>query len=422
MKDYYEILEVHPKASSEIVKKAYITLAKKYHPDTAIDKVAAQIKMVELNEAYDTIGNEEKRKDYDKAYFSSTRVNDTTRTKATASSTNNSRNTNSSDQTTAEAIISAFCKDILNELENDIIRVKGGEAYQLEISKGISISKVNAETLKRIEKRIENKLTVDLQLFERSLSNKKNIFFLVGFLYFRMAEAYTWTEDLKGARKYIDLAKKYIPKDANYYASFQALTKDIGYREAVATSNSEEKKGCLLKAVMVILAVGAMIYFSGGFSNKPIKKNSNYQPSPTKQSSQRKNDEPIAKKDVITGHDLNHPVRNTEGLSKLTIDNSQNDMPVYVRVWSLSPSQPVRACYIRQGEKYTVEDLTAGWYEVRYKELYENKVKAKANKSEAFELREIDEGRSVKYSNVSLTLYKVRNGNSKSTPIDDSEV
>ena len=34
MLDYYEILEVHPKASQEIIKKAYLTLAKKYHPDT----------------------------------------------------------------------------------------------------------------------------------------------------------------------------------------------------------------------------------------------------------------------------------------------------------------------------------------------------------------------------------------------------
>ena len=35
MKDYYAILEVHPKASQEIIKKAYLTLAKKYHPDVS---------------------------------------------------------------------------------------------------------------------------------------------------------------------------------------------------------------------------------------------------------------------------------------------------------------------------------------------------------------------------------------------------
>ena len=39
-KDYYEILEVHPKASEEIIRKAYLTLAKKYHPDVSSEKDA----------------------------------------------------------------------------------------------------------------------------------------------------------------------------------------------------------------------------------------------------------------------------------------------------------------------------------------------------------------------------------------------
>ena len=44
--DYYEILEVHPRASKEVIKKAYQTLAKKYHPDTtSLDKNEALKKM-----------------------------------------------------------------------------------------------------------------------------------------------------------------------------------------------------------------------------------------------------------------------------------------------------------------------------------------------------------------------------------------
>ena len=37
--DYYEILEVHPRASKEVIKKAYQTLAKKYHPDISPLKI-----------------------------------------------------------------------------------------------------------------------------------------------------------------------------------------------------------------------------------------------------------------------------------------------------------------------------------------------------------------------------------------------
>ena len=33
MKNYYDILEVSPKASKEVIEKAYRVLAKKYHPD-----------------------------------------------------------------------------------------------------------------------------------------------------------------------------------------------------------------------------------------------------------------------------------------------------------------------------------------------------------------------------------------------------
>lgn len=53
MKDYYEILEVHPKASLDVIKKAYAVLAKKYHPDvTKVDPDVARSRMIEINEAY----------------------------------------------------------------------------------------------------------------------------------------------------------------------------------------------------------------------------------------------------------------------------------------------------------------------------------------------------------------------------------
>lgn len=65
--DYYEILEVSPKASDEIIKKAYAILAKKYHPDIAVgmDRETATKKMAQLNEAYETLSNAELRKLYD---------------------------------------------------------------------------------------------------------------------------------------------------------------------------------------------------------------------------------------------------------------------------------------------------------------------------------------------------------------------
>ena len=62
----YEILEVSENASPEIIEKAYKTLAKKYHPDLQeeANKSKAEAMMKKINEAYDVLGNEEKRKAY----------------------------------------------------------------------------------------------------------------------------------------------------------------------------------------------------------------------------------------------------------------------------------------------------------------------------------------------------------------------
>ena len=57
MKNYYELLEVSEKASQEVIKKAYTTLVKKYHPDLNPGDAAAAAKMKEVNAAYDQIKN-----------------------------------------------------------------------------------------------------------------------------------------------------------------------------------------------------------------------------------------------------------------------------------------------------------------------------------------------------------------------------
>lgn len=66
-KTLYEILEVSENASGEIIEKAYKTLAKKYHPDLQeeANKKQAEAMMKKINEAYEILGNEEKRSRYD---------------------------------------------------------------------------------------------------------------------------------------------------------------------------------------------------------------------------------------------------------------------------------------------------------------------------------------------------------------------
>lgn len=66
MKNYYDILGVAANASKEEIKKAYLALAKKYHPDvTSLPKEAAEKAMAAINEAYAVLSDAYKRSCYD---------------------------------------------------------------------------------------------------------------------------------------------------------------------------------------------------------------------------------------------------------------------------------------------------------------------------------------------------------------------
>jgi molecular chaperone DnaJ len=64
--DFYGVLGVDKKASAEDVKKAYRKLARQYHPDRNPGDKAAEERFKEIQSAYDTLGDEEKRKAYDR--------------------------------------------------------------------------------------------------------------------------------------------------------------------------------------------------------------------------------------------------------------------------------------------------------------------------------------------------------------------
>ena len=128
--------------------------------------------------------------------------------------------------------------------------------------------------------------------------------------------------------------------------------------------------------------------------------------------------EPVAKVGVTTGYVDDHPILNNDGLCEFTVDNTQNDMPVYVRIWDVDAQQPVRAFTIAEGRKFTAENLSPGTYEVRYMYLRGNNAPSYGNKSEPTTL----EQHGTSYSTVSLTLYKVTGGNTTTTRIDADDV
>jgi len=64
-KDYYKVLGVNKKATSDEIKKAYRKLAKQYHPDANQNNIKAEDKFKEINEAYEVLSDKKKRENYD---------------------------------------------------------------------------------------------------------------------------------------------------------------------------------------------------------------------------------------------------------------------------------------------------------------------------------------------------------------------
>ncbi len=64
-RDYYQTLGVSKSADQDDIKKAYRKLARKYHPDVNPDDPNAEEKFKDINEAYQVLSDDEKRKKYD---------------------------------------------------------------------------------------------------------------------------------------------------------------------------------------------------------------------------------------------------------------------------------------------------------------------------------------------------------------------
>ena len=112
-----------------------------------------------------------------------------------------------------------------------------------------------------------------------------------------------------------------------------------------------------------------------------------------------------------------------DGMSSVTIDNSQNDSAVHGRLFSLDDATPfpIRNFWIAPSSKFTVQRIRPGRYDVRYRDLKSGYL----SRTEGFSLEEfpiIDQGRrGTRASRVTMTLYKVHNGNMQTYGIDESE-
>jgi hypothetical protein len=79
--------------------------------------------------------------------------------------------------------------------------------------------------------------------------------------------------------------------------------------------------------------------------------------------------------------------------------------------------KPVRFCYITAFSNFTLKNVAPGRYDVRYQDLSLGGF----SKTEEFSIVETKTSRGTEFTDLSLTLYKVSNGNMVTEQIDPSE-
>jgi curved DNA-binding protein CbpA len=109
----------------------------------------------------------------------------------------------------------------------------------------------------------------------------------------------------------------------------------------------------------------------------------------------------------------------SDGLSTVAVDNGQNDSDVFIKLVSLDGEEayPVRQFFIPAFGSFTVKNINAGSYDIRYRDLSNGGL----SRSEAFNLEEISTDSGTQYSNFTMTLYKVQNGNMQTYDLSEAE-
>lgn len=115
------------------------------------------------------------------------------------------------------------------------------------------------------------------------------------------------------------------------------------------------------------------------------------------------------------GYVKGYPIDNAGGRSEVTVDNTQNDADVFVKLVSLEGETafPVRQFYIRAGAEFTMNKVSPGQYDLRYLDLESGGM----TRSESFEVKERRTETGIEYSSLTMTLYKVQDGNFQTYPL-----
>jgi hypothetical protein len=186
------------------------------------------------------------------------------------------------------------------------------------------------------------------------------------------------------------------------------------------TTNSLRAPTFLSVLIVATLVVGCSSEDSANTTSTPTQAANSILKSPSKPKYVRpKTADNGAPFPAQSGYIKNYPVQFTDGYATVTVDNSQNDSDVFVKLFSLDhqPEKPIRVFFIRARETFTAEQVRAGNYDVRYRDLDSGGL----SRTESFNLQEIKTAEGIQFSRLRLTLYKVPGGNMQTREISENE-
>lgn len=118
-----------------------------------------------------------------------------------------------------------------------------------------------------------------------------------------------------------------------------------------------------------------------------------------------------------TGYLKGQPQQAVGGLSNFTVDNQQGNSDAVARIYLDGVKPAVRSMYVKKGETFSAKSLKAGTYVFRYRFIGSDDT---FESDKPFSLVQTKTETGTRYSNVSVTLFKVRDGNMTTRKVDPS--
>lgn len=119
---------------------------------------------------------------------------------------------------------------------------------------------------------------------------------------------------------------------------------------------------------------------------------------------------------MISSHMSGYPIKNLGGLSSISINNTKNDSDVFVVLLD-SAKQPIRHIFIKNYDSYKISNIKKGKYYLLFQYLKHGSFQI----SELIDIQEIKSSSSIKYSDLRISMAKVKGGNFRTNDINADE-